>query len=171
MEYCQIQVIRILDVCPGSVLPCHAELNWMYPLMKTMQILKKPADQDLHCFPCVCWSFTGVTALCPWARHIDPSLVLVQPRKTCPFITEGLLMGRKESNQTNKSMLKLSNLTICYKKEDKVIILICMELNLWPSQWYFSHVRPESWEGSTLPVSGTCTDPGGDRGSEPPWNV
>ena len=39
----------------------------------------------------------------PWARHIYPSLVLVQPRKTCPCITERLLMGRKESNQTNKT--------------------------------------------------------------------
>ena len=38
--------------------------------------------------------------LCPWAKHIDPSLVLVQPRKTRPYITERLLMGRKESNQT-----------------------------------------------------------------------
>ena len=34
--------------------------------------------------------------------YIYPSLVLVQPRKTCPYITERLLMGRKESNQTNK---------------------------------------------------------------------
>ena len=32
-----------------------------------------------------------------------PSLVLVQPRKTCPCLTERLLMGRKESNQTNKN--------------------------------------------------------------------
>ena len=31
-----------------------------------------------------------------------PSLVLVQPRKIRPYITERLLMGRKESNQTNK---------------------------------------------------------------------
>ena len=31
-----------------------------------------------------------------------PSLVLVQPRKTRPYITERLLMGCKESNQTNK---------------------------------------------------------------------
>ena len=44
------------------------------------------------------------------ARHIYPSLVLVQPRKTRvqprktrPFITERSLMGRKESNQTNKT--------------------------------------------------------------------
>ena len=33
-----------------------------------------------------------------------PSLVLVQPRKNRPYITERLLMGRKESNQTNKSI-------------------------------------------------------------------
>ena len=44
-------------------------------------------------------SLTGVTALCPLARHINPSLVLVQPRKTRPFIAERLLMGCKESNK------------------------------------------------------------------------
>ena len=37
-----------------------------------------------------------------WARHIHPSLVLVQPRKTRPCLNERLLMGRKESNKTNK---------------------------------------------------------------------
>ena len=39
------------------------------------------------------------------SKNINPSLVLVQPRKTRPFITERLLMGHKESNQTktNKS--------------------------------------------------------------------
>ena len=36
------------------------------------------------------------------SKNISPSLVLVQPQKTCPCITERLLMGRKESNQTNK---------------------------------------------------------------------
>ena len=35
-------------------------------------------------------------------KNIYPSLVLVQPRKTSPFITERLLMGRKESKQINK---------------------------------------------------------------------
>ena len=34
-------------------------------------------------------------------RAYNPSLVLVQPRKTRPYITERVLMGR-ESNQTNK---------------------------------------------------------------------
>ena len=36
------------------------------------------------------------------SKNMNPSLVLVQPRKTRPFITERLLMGHKESNQTNK---------------------------------------------------------------------
>ena len=33
--------------------------------------------------------------------HIYPSSVLVQPRKTRPCLSERLLMGHKESNQTN----------------------------------------------------------------------
>ena len=41
------------------------------------------------------------------SKNINPSIVLVQPRKTRSFITEGLLMGRKESNQTNKLSMKL----------------------------------------------------------------
>ena len=36
------------------------------------------------------------------SKNNNLSLVLVQPRKTRPFMTERLLMGRKESNQTNK---------------------------------------------------------------------
>ena len=36
------------------------------------------------------------------SKNINPSLVLVQPRRTRPFITKRLLMGHKESNQTNK---------------------------------------------------------------------
>ena len=38
------------------------------------------------------------------SKNINPSLVLVQPRKTCSFITERLLMGHKESNQTNNKL-------------------------------------------------------------------
>ena len=56
----------------------------------------------------------------PKARGLEPhrshcvvslSLVLVQPRKTCPDITERLLTGRKESNQTNKTC------SVEYKKD------------------------------------------------------
>ena len=50
-------------------------------------------------------SLTGVAALRSLARHIYHSLVLVQPRMTRPYLTERLLMGRKESNQTNKQCL------------------------------------------------------------------
>ena len=50
---------------------------------------------------------------------MNPSLVMVQPRKTRPFITERLMMGRKESNQTNKqkkqhNLINVCNLTACY---------------------------------------------------------
>ena len=37
------------------------------------------------------------------SKNINPSLVLVQPRKTRPFITERLLMGRKESKPTKQT--------------------------------------------------------------------
>ena len=43
------------------------------------------------------------------SKNINPSLILVQPRKTRPFITERLLMGRKESNQTNKKQVQSVN--------------------------------------------------------------
>ena len=43
---------------------------------------------------------------CSLSKNINSSLVLVQPRKTCPFITERLLKGRKESYQTNKHCWK-----------------------------------------------------------------
>ena len=45
-------------------------------------------------------SLTGLTVLSPWARHVNPGLVLVQPRKTRSDITENCWLGRKESNQT-----------------------------------------------------------------------
>ena len=52
-------------------------------------------------------SLNGITALWSLSKHIYPSLVLVQPRKTRSCLTERLLMGRKESNQTNKQPLNL----------------------------------------------------------------
>ena len=40
------------------------------------------------------------------SKIINPSLVLVQPRKTRPFINERLLMGHKESNQTKEIIME-----------------------------------------------------------------
>ena len=42
-------------------------------------------------------------------KNIKASLVLVQPRKTRPHITERLLIGRKESNKKNHLGLKYQN--------------------------------------------------------------
>ena len=43
------------------------------------------------------------------SKNINPSLVLVKPRKTRPFITERLLMGRKESNQTKQTITSVGS--------------------------------------------------------------
>ena len=46
-------------------------------------------------------AFKSLRGIFIWPLNIIyPSLVLVQPRKTRPYITEKLLMERKESNQT-----------------------------------------------------------------------
>ena len=39
------------------------------------------------------------------------SLVLVKPRKTRPYLSERLLMGREESNQTYKQTISSQNTT------------------------------------------------------------
>ena len=46
------------------------------------------------------------------SKNINPSLELVQPRKTCPYITERLLMGRIKSNILN---IKALVLVVSYK--------------------------------------------------------
>ena len=51
------------------------------------------------------------------SKNINPSLVLVQPRKTRPFITERLLMGHKESNQTKTKQSMMS------KKKNPIFVL------------------------------------------------
>ena len=43
------------------------------------------------------------------SKNINPSLVLVQPRKTRRFMTERLLMGRTESNQTKQKSTKATS--------------------------------------------------------------
>ena len=64
-------------------------------------------------------SLTCVTALCLWARYINHRLVLVQPRKTRPYITERLLMGLKESNQTK--IIFILKCVYCYRSHCGVV--------------------------------------------------
>ena len=49
-------------------------------------------------------SLTGITVLCPLARHNYPCLGLVKPRKTRPDIT-AKIVDWNVKNQTNKQMI------------------------------------------------------------------
>ena len=73
-----IEVRAILNFCPGSGTVLDSRL--------------RGRGLEPHCRHCVV----------SLSKNINPSLVLVQLRKTRPFITDRLLMGRKESNQTSK---------------------------------------------------------------------
>ena len=83
----------------------------------------------------------------PWARHIYPSLVLVQPRKTRPCLTERLLMGCKESNQTKKQNNPLPSAppppppthTHFYKTEVTGRRYICY--NWWVRKYLYFHLQ------------------------------
>ena len=56
--------------------------------------------QLLHCL-----LLSSVSAMCPWARHINPSLVLVQPRKTRPRHNWKIVDWnvKNQMKQTNKT--------------------------------------------------------------------
>ena len=63
------------------------------------------------------------------SKNINPSLVLVQPRKTRPFITERLLMGHKESNkQTNTFWSRNKIINVHFRNLE-----VCGLITVWPS--------------------------------------
>ena len=119
-NHCQVWMINwFLWIVSGYVTPVwpNAFIEMIFlPLIQVGQL--SVTDIIMHTLTGVQWlsgrvldmrsrgpgsSLTGITWLCPWARHIYPSLVLVQPRKTNPYIAERLLMRCKNSNQTNKN--------------------------------------------------------------------
>ena len=57
------------------------------------------------------------------SKNINPSLVLVQPRKTCPFITERLLMGRK--NQIKQKQQQKYGLKSCTHVSLFFYMIVC----------------------------------------------
>ena len=75
------------------------------------------------------------------SKNIYPSLVLVQPRKTRPFITERFLMGRKESNHIK------SNLT----KSNKNAPYTCSRLPNYTARRYL-YCTPRTRMATGLPV-------------------
>ena len=68
------------------------------------------------------------------------SLVLVQPRKTHPYITERLLMGRKESNQTNKIKI-----TVLLTTNPQTGILANSEVQTMPKFFSNAFILNKSW--------------------------
>ena len=70
-------------------------------------------------------SLTNVTVLCPWARHIFPCFVLVQPRKAHPGITENCWLGCKESNPLWGPFRVFAN------RADPDQGLLCLLMEIW----------------------------------------
>ena len=73
------------------------------------------------------------------SENINPSLVLVQPRKTRPFITERLVMGRKESNQ--KKTKKTTTCISLYMYGPNHVVTN-LEVNVYV--YVFSHFKKKS---------------------------
>ena len=73
-------------------------------------------------------SITGATALCPSARQINPCLVLIQPRKACPYISEKLLTGTLIIN-LNKSILN-------NERGSYVYMLNFINCDLYAAYWW-----------------------------------
>ena len=70
------------------------------------------------------FSITSSTMLCPQARHINPCLVLVQPRKTHPNISENFLTDVKNQIKQKKQKKKQ-----CYHEYD-VMYDVIVQKNL-----------------------------------------
>ena len=84
------------------------------------------------------------------SKNINPSLVLVQPRKTCPLITERLLMGRKESNQI-KSKSRCGYITWVMLW---LSIFYTMEFRKMTILWSFSYNSFLNWKITQFTYNG-----------------
>ena len=99
--------MALFNNCPNSFGPLHrikldVSRYFFYPLIHNHKLYSLLFGLKHHL---VVLYQVGSVSL---SKNINPSLVLVQPRKIRLFITERLLMGRKESNkQTNKTKLAL----------------------------------------------------------------
>ena len=56
------------------------------------------------------------------SKNINPSLVLVQPRKTRPYITERLLKGRNESNQIKIKTSIFQHVLLPLSEKDSMVL-------------------------------------------------
>ena len=73
------------------------------------------------------------------SKNINPSLVQVQPKKTRSFITERLLMGRKESNQANKqTIIQIPGL---FKRQR--LKNVFLTLNVLRNRWFTNSLKTD----------------------------
>ena len=84
-------------------------------------------------------------------KNINPSLVLVQPRKTRPFITARLLMGRKESNQTNKQTVPMLLHLLYHRCYGLRNYIAASYNNRSIKEHVFSHFLPSQYHNSNAP--------------------
>ena len=100
--------------CSEVIKLFHAQLNWEWGAqwLSGRAFDSSPKGRGFDPHRCHC--------LVSLSKNINPSLVLVQPRKTRPFITERLLMGGKESNQTN-NQLRMKFIMLIYVKMPTIV--------------------------------------------------
>ena len=88
------------------------------------------------------------------SKNINPSLVLVQPRKTRPFITERFLMGRKKNQiKTKHGAIKLLDATShTYYMSVELLTEHHLEfLSLKTGSSESTHVKiPHSWKSHVV---------------------
>ena len=99
------------------------------------------------------------------SKNINPGLELVQPRKTRPFITERLLMGRKESKQTNKTSGKITDCLIyCILsnreviKYHKFISVVVIEISVRCHKVMDQTQNPPQTMGATINTGSSKTE-------------
>ena len=63
-------------------------------------------------------SLTGGTVLCPLARHTNPCLVLVQPKKTCPNMTK--IVDWDLKNQIKQTKETADSIRIYHECEGRI---------------------------------------------------
>ena len=91
---------------------------------------------------------TGITALCLLGRCINPSLVLVQPRKTRPYITERLRL-KPTAPHLESSTLPLSHcapslVLVDFFLEMRMMPLLCFSCPLFFLKFFMQNILSET---------------------------
>ena len=107
-----------------------------------------PSGRVLDSRPRSCW-FEPHWHHCVMSlsKNINPSLVLVQPRKTCPCITEILLMGRKESLYVFEQPRLRQDCAICTVLSEPWLFAYLMSTKISALKWKLKCTLSSSFVG------------------------